>query len=157
MLRDRSSSVIRRSSAPKNNANGPTIYTFGICACSKSWKAQEDGIRTAGGPADVREMAQVLLDFGEALYSGPNLPKKEVPPGTEPEYELWRVKRRKGRRALANFEGSSGHHPGHRVESRRARLSELRGRTERERRRELADRVHSAHFERIRQCVRKYA
>ena len=49
------------------------------------------------------ELAQVLLDFGEALQQRP-IPPEEVPPATEPEYELRRVKRRKGRRALASFE-----------------------------------------------------
>jgi transposase len=49
------------------------------------------------------ELAQVLLDFGEALQQRP-IPPEEVPPASEPEYELRRVKRRKGRRALASFE-----------------------------------------------------
>ena len=49
------------------------------------------------------ELAQVLLDFGEKLQQRP-IPPEEVPPASEPEYELRRVKRRKGRRALASFE-----------------------------------------------------
>ena len=49
------------------------------------------------------ELAQVLLDFAEELEQRP-LPSEAVPPASEPEYELRRVKRRKGRRALANFE-----------------------------------------------------
>jgi transposase len=49
------------------------------------------------------ELAQVLLDFAEELEQRP-LPSETVPPASEPEYELRRVKRRKGRRALANFE-----------------------------------------------------
>ena len=48
------------------------------------------------------ELAQVLLDFAEELEQRP-LPSEVVPPASEPEYELRRVKRRKGRRALANF------------------------------------------------------
>lgn len=49
------------------------------------------------------ELAQVLLDFAEELEQRP-LPSDAVPPASEPEYELRRVKRRTGRRALANFE-----------------------------------------------------
>lgn len=49
------------------------------------------------------ELAQVLLDFGEALQQRPVSPE-DVPPASEPKYELRRVKRRKGRRALASFE-----------------------------------------------------
>jgi len=49
------------------------------------------------------ELAQVLLDFAEELEQRP-IPSEEVPPASEPEYELRRVRRRKGRRALANFE-----------------------------------------------------
>jgi transposase len=49
------------------------------------------------------ELAQVLLDFGQALQQRP-IPPEEVPPASEPAYELRRVKRHKGRRALASFE-----------------------------------------------------
>jgi len=49
------------------------------------------------------ELAQVLLDFGQELEQRPIHPE-DVPPASEPEYELRRVKRRKGRRSLANFE-----------------------------------------------------
>jgi hypothetical protein len=49
------------------------------------------------------ELAQVLLDFGQELEQRPIHPD-DVPPASEPEYELRRVKRRKGRRSLANFE-----------------------------------------------------
>src|SRR5438132_906886 len=49
------------------------------------------------------ELTQVLLDFGQELEQRPIHPE-DVPPASEPEYELQRVKRRKGRRSLANFE-----------------------------------------------------
>jgi len=49
------------------------------------------------------DLAQVLLDFAEGLEQKPICPD-DVPPQTEPEYELRRVKRRKGRRHLADFE-----------------------------------------------------
>jgi transposase len=48
-------------------------------------------------------MAQALLEFGEQLQSKPIYPQ-DVPGRGEPEYELRRVKRRPGRRHLANFE-----------------------------------------------------
>src|ERR1700674_1892129 len=40
------------------------------------------------------ELAQVLLDFGQELEQRPIHPE-DVPPASEPEYELRRVKRRK--------------------------------------------------------------
>ena len=49
------------------------------------------------------ELAQALLNFGQELEQRPIHPE-DVPPASEPEYELRRVKRRKGRRPLANFE-----------------------------------------------------
>src|SRR5258707_36269 len=49
------------------------------------------------------ELAQVLLDFGQELEQRPIHPE-DVPAASEPAYELRRVKRRKGRRSLANFE-----------------------------------------------------
>ena len=49
------------------------------------------------------ELAQALLDFAEELEQKP-IHADDVPPQAEPDYELRRVKRRKGRRALANFE-----------------------------------------------------
>ena len=50
-----------------------------------------------------RELGQALLDFGEALDEKPIHPD-DVPASPEPAYERQRVKRRRGRRALANFE-----------------------------------------------------
>jgi len=49
------------------------------------------------------ELMQMLLDFAQGLERKPICPD-DVPLRAEPEYELRRVKRRKGRRALANFE-----------------------------------------------------
>jgi len=53
--------------------------------------------------ATSADLAQALLDFGEQLQAKPVHPE-DVPPKAEPEYELRRVKRRPGRRNLANFE-----------------------------------------------------
>jgi transposase len=49
------------------------------------------------------DLAQLLLNFAEEMDLKPVNPD-DVPPRTEPEEELRRVKRRKGRRNLANFE-----------------------------------------------------
>src|SRR5271157_273391 len=60
---------------------------------------------TYGPRADrlsASELAQMLLQFAEELEQKP-IPANNLPQ-TEPEPELRRVQRRKGRRALANFE-----------------------------------------------------
>ena len=49
------------------------------------------------------ELAQMLLGFSEALDRKP-IHADDLPPHAEPQEELRRVKRRKGRRHLANFE-----------------------------------------------------
>lgn len=49
------------------------------------------------------ELAQLLLGFAKALDQRPVNPA-DVPPHAEPDEELRRVKRRKGRRHLANFD-----------------------------------------------------
>jgi transposase len=56
-----------------------------------------DRLQTAG------DLAQMLLGFAESLDRKPVNPD-DVPPHREPEEELRRVGRRKGRRHLANFE-----------------------------------------------------
>src|SRR6267378_949565 len=56
-----------------------------------------DRLRSTG------DLAQVLLVFAEELEQKP-IHADDVPHQEKPEYELRRVKRRKGRRALANFE-----------------------------------------------------
>jgi transposase len=53
--------------------------------------------------ATSEDLAQALLDFGEQLQKKAIHPD-DVPTQGEPEYELRRVKRRPGRRHLANFE-----------------------------------------------------
>lgn len=50
-----------------------------------------------------RELAQMLLEFAQQLDQKAIHPQ-DLPPQTDPDYEVRRVKRRKGRRALANFE-----------------------------------------------------
>ena len=56
-----------------------------------------DRLQSAG------ELAQMLLSFAEAQEQKPVNPE-DVPPHSEPQEQLRRVRRRKGRRHLANFE-----------------------------------------------------
>ena len=56
-----------------------------------------DRLQSAG------DLAQLLLSFSQELDRKPINPE-DVPPHSEPQEELRRVKRRKGRRDLANFE-----------------------------------------------------
>jgi hypothetical protein len=49
------------------------------------------------------DVAQALLEFAEQLEAKP-IHSEDVPAKAEPEYELRRVKRRRGRRQLADFE-----------------------------------------------------
>jgi len=56
-----------------------------------------DQLQSAG------DLAQLLLGFAQELDHKPINPD-DVPPHSEPQEELRRVKRRKGRRNLANFE-----------------------------------------------------
>ena len=51
-----------------------------------------------------QDLAQALLEFGEQLQAKAVHPEEVCPNKAEPEYELRRVKRRRGRRNLANFE-----------------------------------------------------
>jgi transposase len=57
----------------------------------------------ADGLGSSQDIAQALLEFGEQLQIKPIHPE-DVAGRAEPEYELRRVKRRPGRRHLANFE-----------------------------------------------------
>jgi transposase len=51
-----------------------------------------------------QDLAQALLEFGEQLQAKAVHPEEIPPNQAEPEYELRRVKRGRGRRNLANFE-----------------------------------------------------
>ena len=87
------------------------------------------------------ELAQALLNFGEELAQKP-VPPEEAAAADEPAAELRRVKRRRGRRALANFENLPVTTHVYELSAERARLPVLRRGAQRDRRgRELADRV----------------
>jgi len=67
--------------------------------CYRKWYygPRADRLQGAG------DLAQLLLNFAAEMERKPIHPD-DVPPHSEPEEELQRVKRRKGRRHLANFE-----------------------------------------------------
>jgi hypothetical protein len=76
-----------------------------ICGCSWSWSDIASGttvlaLIVCNPPGDL---AQMLLNFAEEMDRKPVNPD-DVPSRSEPAEELRRVKRRKGRRNLANFE-----------------------------------------------------
>jgi len=101
------------------------------------------------------DLAQALLEFAEQLDHKPIHPE-DVPKG-EPEYEMRRVKRRKGRRNLANFESLPV----------RTEVHELRGEERNcpccgKEREEIGEEESwqieyiPGHFERIRHVCKKY-
>jgi vancomycin resistance protein YoaR len=110
---------------------------------------------TYGPRADrlsMNQLAQMLLEFAERLEQKPiHLEDlREV----EPEPEVRRVKRRKGRRCPGQLRKSSGQHLRIRVERRRAALPELWCGAQGDRQREkLADRIHSGTLRTARACA----
>ena len=85
--------------------NAPTNSSWKICGCNYNWNAIEKwyyGPR-ADRLASSQDLAQALLEFAEQLDEKAISPE-DVPSKAEPAYELRRVKRRPGRRHLANFE-----------------------------------------------------
>ena len=86
------------------------------------------------------DVAQMLLAFSEELDRKP-VPDN-VPPAGEPATELRRVRRRKGRRNLAEFREPPRHHARARTGRGRTRLPVLRSPAPGDRRgRKLADRI----------------
>ena len=101
------------------------------------------------------DLAQALLEFAEQLEAKPIHP--EDVPKDEPEYELRRVKKRKGRRNLANFENLPVRTEVHELcgEERNCPCCGIQ-------RQEIGEEVSwqieyiPGHFERIRQVRKKY-
>ena len=81
------------------------ICMWKTCDSKWGWRATRSGItgRERIGCHRTGALAQVLLAFAEELERKPICPD-DVPAPAEPEYERRRVKRRKGRQHLANFE-----------------------------------------------------
>lgn len=92
----------QRSAEQHRRADNPHVENLRLqveLARYKKWYygPRADRLQSAG------DLAQLLLGFAEVLDRKPINPD-DVPPHAEPEEELRRVKRRKGRRHLANFE-----------------------------------------------------
>ena len=103
------------------------------------------------------DVAQMLLDFAEELDRKPVHPD-DVPPAAEPAEELRRVRRRKGRRNLANFENLPVTTHVHELSAEERACPCCGVGAQRDRRgRELADRILPGHFERIHHVRKKYA
>jgi transposase len=88
--------------AEKRRANDLHIENLRLRVELERYKKQYYGPR-ADQLQSADELAQLLLHFAEELDRKPVDPG-DVPPHSEPHEELRRVKRRKGRRNLANFE-----------------------------------------------------
>ncbi|MGA8671562.1 MAG: hypothetical protein WB679_16890 [Terracidiphilus sp.] len=92
----------RRAEEQKRVANDLHIEILRLQVELARYKKQYYGPR-ADHLQTEGELAQMLLKFAEALDHKPVNPD-DVPAHSEPEEELRRLKRRKGRRNLANFE-----------------------------------------------------
>ncbi len=100
------------------------------------------------------ELAQALLEFAEELEQKP-LPTEGLPPG-EAEPEVRRVQRRKGRRALANFENLPVSTHVYELPAEQLALLVLRRAATRNRQRgELADRIHPRTLRALAACAQE--
>ena len=95
---------LTRSNVLKHKHSGLKNYRWSCYGCNWSWSDLRSGttvrVRIVFSPAS--ELSQLLLNFAEQLEQKPIHPGA-VPPQAEQEQQR-RVKRRKGRRHLANFE-----------------------------------------------------
>ncbi len=100
--RRRAEEQARRAEEQKRLANDLHIEILRLQVELARYKKQYYGPR-ADHLQTEGELAQMLLRFAEALDNKP-VNQDDVPAHSEPQEELRRVKRRKGRRNLANFE-----------------------------------------------------
>jgi hypothetical protein len=112
---------------------------------------------TYGPRADrlsMNQLAQMLLEFAEALEQKPI--QLEDLRQAEPEPELRRVQRRKGRRALANFENLPVNTQVYELSAEERVWPRLWCGAQRDRQREkLADRIHSGTLRTARACTQE--
>ena len=103
--KNRSGMLKNRSGVPKHKNSGLKSYRCSCYGCNWSWSDLRSGttvrVRIVSSPTD--ELSQLLLNFAEQLEQKPIHPG-DVSPQAEQEQQQRRVKRRKGRRYLANFE-----------------------------------------------------
>ena len=93
--------LLHERDAEKRRANDLHIENLRLQVELDRYKKQYYGPR-AYRLKSADDLAQLLLNFAEELDRKPVNPE-DVPPQSEPEEEMRRVKRRKGRRHLANF------------------------------------------------------
>jgi transposase len=94
--------LLFESDAVKRRANDLQIENLRLQVELDRYKKQYYGPR-ADRLQNAEDLAQLLLNFADEL-DRKTINPDDVPPHSEPQEELRRVKRRKGRRRLANFE-----------------------------------------------------
>jgi len=94
--------LLRERDAEKRRANDLHIENLRLQVELDRYKKRYYGPR-ADRLQSADDLAQLLLNFAEELDRKP-VNREDVPPHSEPQEELRRVKRRKGRRHLANFD-----------------------------------------------------
>jgi transposase len=92
--------LAKRAEAQAKRAD--ELYLENLQLQKELWRYKKATYGPRADRLSENELAQALLEFAEELEQRP-LPAESLPPG-EAQPELRRIKRRKGRRALANFE-----------------------------------------------------
>ena len=98
--RQRAEAQIKRAEEHRKRAD--ELYLENLQLQKELWRYKKATYGPRADRLSENELAQALLEFAEELEQKP-LPAESLPQG-EAQSELRRIKRRKGRRALANFE-----------------------------------------------------
>ena len=94
--------IARKKKAEEQSKRADELYLENLCLQVELARYKKATYGPRADRLSESQLAQVLLEFAEAFEQKP-LHLEDLPQ-TEPEPELRKVKRRKGRRALANFE-----------------------------------------------------
>jgi transposase len=92
----------QRQRAEAQNKRADKLYLENLQLQKELWRYKKATYGPRADRLSENELAQALLEFAEELEQKP-LPAESLPPG-EAQPEVRRIKRRKGRRALANFD-----------------------------------------------------
>jgi transposase len=98
--RQRAEAQIKQAEEHRKRAD--ELYLENLQLQKELWRYKKATYGPRADRLSENELAQALLEFAEELEQKP-LPAESLPQG-EAQSELRRIKRRKGRRALANFE-----------------------------------------------------
>ena len=98
--RQRAEAQIKQAEEHRKRAD--ELYLENLQLQKELWRYKKATYGPRADRLSENELAQALLEFAEELEQKP-LPAESLPQG-EAQPELRRIKRRKGRRALANFE-----------------------------------------------------